>query len=378
MLLQDTTTCNCALREIRINFAAGNQCRINMQAPVKIFVVYAHEDKPVRDKLLRQLRPLAEKGEIELWSDHEIKPGALWDEEIRLRLTESEIILLLVSDDFFASDYIRRVEFQTALDLHARGQTRLVPVIARHCGWADVPALSRLQALPPEGRPVLSKEWDSADEPYLKIYEGVKAAVREVRSKAASRTSAEQAPATTSRNWKPIAFAAVIILAASAGVFKFLYHQTDTENPAASQTLHLRDSLFSKPEKPDTSAAKKKNIPPTEITKDKEVKPKEKIVAPKTNPSDKPLTDIKKSPETQMLPKEDLENLGLEHQLPPVEGMSRVINKNHQQGYLNISTRQIIGWFEDTENFNNGRAYIKQNGRYFYIDKTGRCIDLCD
>ena len=158
-----------------------------MQTPVKIFVVYAYEDKPVRDKLLRQLRPLADKGEIDLWSDHEIKPGAFWDDEIRLRLVQSEIILLLVSDDFFASDYIRRVELQTALDLHARDRTLLLPVIAWHCVWTDMPTLSRLQVLPPSGRPVLSKEWDSPDEPYLKIYEGVKAAVRELRRKTVTK-----------------------------------------------------------------------------------------------------------------------------------------------------------------------------------------------
>ena len=79
-----------------------------------------------------------------------------------------------------------------------------------------------------------------------------------------------------------------------------------------------------------------------------------------------------------MLSKEELEKRGLEIQLPPVDGMSRVVNKKHQQGFLNVVTFQIVGWFEDTENFNKGRAYVKQNGRYFYIDKTGRCVELCN
>ena len=79
-----------------------------------------------------------------------------------------------------------------------------------------------------------------------------------------------------------------------------------------------------------------------------------------------------------MLSKEELEKRGLEIQLPPVDGMSRVVNKKREQGFLNVFTFQIVGWFEDTENFSKGRAYVKQNGHYFYIDKTGRCVELCN
>lgn len=351
-----------------------------MQTPVKIFVVYAHEDKVVRDKLIRQLRPLAEKGEIALWSDDEIKPGALWEDEIRLRLTQSEIILLLISDDFFASDYIRRVELETALDLYARGETRLVPVVVRHCGWADMPTLSRLQALPPEGRPVLSKEWDSPDEPYLKIYEGLKAAVRELRRKAVNQTPAQEkrrSSAKIFRNWRQLAFAAVLVLAAAAGVWKFVFSPMDTKNATTSQVSHRPDSIFSKAAKPDTAAADKKNNPPAEVIKDKPAKSDGTTASSKTKASNKPLTDNTKAPGTQLLPKTESEKIKFDHQLAPVEGMSRVI-KDRKQGFLNIATGQVIGWYEDAENFYKGRAYVKQNGRYFRIDKTGRCVEGCE
>ncbi|HRI59025.1 MAG TPA: TIR domain-containing protein [Saprospiraceae bacterium] len=347
-----------------------------MQTPVKIFVVYAHEDKPVRDKLLRQLRPLADNGEIDLWSDHEIKPGALWDDEIRIRLDQSDIILLLVSDDFFASDYIRRVELQTALDLHAHGKTRLLPVIARHCGWADMTALSRLQALPPEGRPVLSKEWDSPDEPYLKIYEGVKSAVREVRREVVKRTSTEQVPEKTSLNWKPIAFAAVLMLAVIASVWKFIFNPMDTKNPASTSISPSPDSIYSESTKHDTSIVNTKHIAVNETIKDKPGKSDKSIAPPKS--FNKPMPDTTKLPEKQLLSKEELEELGLQDQRPPVEGMSRIINKDRKQGYRNVTTNEIIGWYEDAENFYNGRAYVKQNGRYFRIDKTGRCVEKCE
>ncbi|MDX2134597.1 MAG: SUMF1/EgtB/PvdO family nonheme iron enzyme [Saprospiraceae bacterium] len=95
--------------------------------PLRAFVMYAHEDKPVRDKLLQHLRPLEKSGALRLWSDHEIKPGELWDQEIRRRLGESDLIVMLVSDDFFNSDYIHDVEMTEALDRHNRGASRLLP-----------------------------------------------------------------------------------------------------------------------------------------------------------------------------------------------------------------------------------------------------------
>lgn len=153
----------------------------NQSAPLKVFIVYAHEDKMVRDNLLRHLRIQAVKGEIELWSDHEIKPGDIWDEAIRQRLTESELILLLISADFFNSEYIQRVEMQEIMQRNARGDCRLIPIIARDCDWAEHPLIGRLQALPPGGKPVVSKDWNSEDESYRAIVEGFKVAIRELR-----------------------------------------------------------------------------------------------------------------------------------------------------------------------------------------------------
>ncbi len=149
--------------------------------PLKVFIVYAHEDKDVRDKLLRHLRVQAVKGEIELWSDHEIKPGDVWDDAIRQRLNESELILLLISADFFNSDYIQNVELQEVMQRNAAGNCRLLPIIARDCDWTEHPLIGRLQALPPSGKPVMSKDWNSEDEPYRAIVEGFKVAARELR-----------------------------------------------------------------------------------------------------------------------------------------------------------------------------------------------------
>ncbi|MFN0176460.1 MAG: toll/interleukin-1 receptor domain-containing protein [Saprospiraceae bacterium] len=356
-----------------------------MQTPVKIFVVYAHEDKSVRDKLLRQLRPLADSGELALWSDHEIKPGEVWEDEIRLRLTQSEIILLIVSDDFFASDYIRQVELHTALDLHDRGATQLLPVIARHCGWADLPTLSRLQVLPPEGRPVLSKEWDSPDEPYLKIYEGVKATVRDVQRRKQMAALALDTPPIaqpiysskrTNRKWWLMALALLLVF--TIWMVKYLasehkspenaimdhlpkdssevhQKQVETKDPASSVSL-LKDNESSK-----TPVGQVKELPEGQNkTPERSSKPiLPRIDSPKNNSVTIPLSPL------------------YDQKLETVEGMTRII-KGRQQSFLNLNGQWIGKWFDDAENFHDGVAFVKLKGRHYWIDKTGNCVKGCN
>ena len=63
--------------------------------------------------------------------------------------------------------------------------------------------------------------------------------------------------------------------------------------------------------------------------------------------------------------------------MQPIEGMTRII-KNGAQSFLNEKGVWIGTWYEDAEDFHNGRAFVKKNGRYFYIDKTGQCVKGCE
>lgn len=346
-----------------------------MTTPVKIFVVYAHEDKPVRDKLLRQLRPLADKGEISLWSDHEIKPGAVWDEEIRHRLTESAIILLIVSDDFFASDYIRRVEFETALELQAQGQSHVIPVIARHCGWADHPVLEKFQVLPPEGRPVLSKEWDGPDEPYLKIYEGIRSVVREIRQPKprVTPTDHESGSVFWPFNLRKWLVAIGLLCLVVFGIVKWLSHQNLSAYKSNSENPPL-DSTAKNQQKQDTSYPV--SVMPGYGIPDNSKKSKRKEKP--TNTTSQPIKQ--RDQHGDSLPDSPTTNPSLplfDEKLETTEGMTR-IRKGRQQSFLNKDGRWIGVWFDDAENFHDGLAYVRQKKRYFWIDKTGQCVKGCE
>jgi hypothetical protein len=54
----------------------------------------------------RDLSLLKREGVIAGWHDREISAGQEWDEAIRSHLDSADLILLLVSSDFMASDYL--------------------------------------------------------------------------------------------------------------------------------------------------------------------------------------------------------------------------------------------------------------------------------
>jgi tetratricopeptide (TPR) repeat protein len=147
--------------------------------PLKLFYSYAHEDEELRDELKKHLTLLHREGVISEWHDRAIVPGQEWDEEIKTQLDEADIILLLVSPDFLASDYIHRVELTRALERHDRGEAVVIPVILRQCQWQRTP-LAKLQALPKNARPI--KRWKDRDEAFDDVAEGIRLAANALPS----------------------------------------------------------------------------------------------------------------------------------------------------------------------------------------------------
>lgn len=135
-------------------------------SPLRLFYSYAHEDESLRDQLATHLSQLEHERAIRSWHDRGIDPGSEWDREISQQLLEADIILLLVSADFLASDYIRSNELRVALERHEKREARVIPIILRPTDWKSA-QLSRLQALPRDGRAVTS--WNNTDEAFADV-----------------------------------------------------------------------------------------------------------------------------------------------------------------------------------------------------------------
>ncbi|HRI60924.1 MAG TPA: SUMF1/EgtB/PvdO family nonheme iron enzyme [Saprospiraceae bacterium] len=149
-----------------------------MPAPLKIFIVYAREDSEYKEGLIRAFRLLKRQGLVEEWHDGNIKPGAKWEEEIGDNLRSADIILPLISYDFFGSDYIQNVEIEKAFERFESGEVKILPVIVRKCSWQDDDRLAQLQALPRDGKPISA--WADRDDAYTDIIDSLKAFIANI------------------------------------------------------------------------------------------------------------------------------------------------------------------------------------------------------
>jgi len=133
-----------------------------MRGDITIFISYAHEDERLCKKLRTYLRSLERVKGVEVRSDRNVAGGAEWEREISLYLNTAQIILLLISPDFMASDHCYHIEMERALERHEVEKASVIPIILRPVLWEDAP-FAKLHVLPTDAKPVTSKAWHTQD-----------------------------------------------------------------------------------------------------------------------------------------------------------------------------------------------------------------------
>lgn len=140
---------------------------------VKAFISYSHKDEYLRNELESHLAMLKRSGAIDTWHDRRIVAGSELDSAISEELESAQIILLLISADFLASNYCYDVEMHRAMQKHTDGSARVIPVILRACDWHSAP-FGKLLATPSDGKPVTM--FANQDEAYTNIARDVRRA----------------------------------------------------------------------------------------------------------------------------------------------------------------------------------------------------------
>jgi hypothetical protein len=139
---------------------------------IKIFVSYAPEDEKLRAELVKQLSVLTRQDMASVWYNRKIAPGLNESEEIQKNLNTAQIILLLLSPDFIASDYYYSVEMTQAIERHKREEAYVIPVLLRPiAAWQDLPMLKQLSLLPTDAVPITRKP--DQDEAMVEVVVGI-------------------------------------------------------------------------------------------------------------------------------------------------------------------------------------------------------------
>lgn len=154
-----------------------NEKLFGIQKPIEyvrksydMFISYAQEDEEFCEKLIKQLSVLKWNGLLRTWHYRQIQPGTDWKTEVDTHLNSANIILLLVSADFIASEYCYGVEMKRALERHEAKEAKVIPIILRPVTWKNL-SLGKLDALPGNGRFI--SLWENYDQAFFVVVEEI-------------------------------------------------------------------------------------------------------------------------------------------------------------------------------------------------------------
>jgi len=136
----------------------------------KAFISYSHKDIEILNQLKVFLKSLETRGILECWDDSKIEVGKKWKKEIKTALDEAKIAILLVSEDFLASDFINKNELPPLLDAAEQDQATILSVIIRPCNFNPSP-LSEYQTVNPPDQPLSGMNQHDREKLFVKLAE---------------------------------------------------------------------------------------------------------------------------------------------------------------------------------------------------------------
>ena len=137
---------------------------------VNIFFSLAHQDTNLFEELRKHLIILKRQGIIDMQYDSMISAGSDTTDVIQSFLASADIIVLLISSDFFASDQCFEVEMRGALQQHTTRAAHVITVLLRPTAWIGFPLVQHA-LLPPNGKAV--SIWGNLDIALTEVAKGI-------------------------------------------------------------------------------------------------------------------------------------------------------------------------------------------------------------
>ena len=159
----------------------------------KVFISYSHKDRDWLERLQIYLRPLELAGLVELWDDMKIRPGVLWRDHIIEALDASAVLVLLISADFLASDFIAENELPPLLEAAEKDGVKILPLILRPSRFEKIESLHRFESINPPSKPLLKLDKDEQEKYLVKLSKAVLAAIEETPVKTIKAGMADHA-----------------------------------------------------------------------------------------------------------------------------------------------------------------------------------------
>ena len=158
--------------------ALQTQSQANGQEPIEVFISSSEDDEKFKKQLETHLTMLRRDGIIRPWHSQQVELGQEWEQETANHIDSAQIILLLVSPSFLASDQLYENEMMRAMKRQDSGDARVVPIILRSVDLGKTP-FKKLQALPRNDKPI--DTWRNADEIWTSVAQEIRQICEQIR-----------------------------------------------------------------------------------------------------------------------------------------------------------------------------------------------------
>jgi hypothetical protein len=111
----------------------------------KVFISYSHSDNIWLKRVLIHLKHLEKNGLIDLWVDERINAGQNWREEISKALNLAKVAILLISQEFLASDFIVDNELPPILQAAQNDHVKILQLFISPCSIQHFEDLNKFQ-----------------------------------------------------------------------------------------------------------------------------------------------------------------------------------------------------------------------------------------
>jgi hypothetical protein len=127
----------------------------------EIFISYSHDDADYlkEGSLFDHLKGLERDG-AQFWSDRDLNVGDDWDSIIQSRIKTTDIAVVLISQAFLNSTYIRDKEIQPFLSRSREEALIIFPVMLSASSWEQEQWLRSRQFIPSNGENIEEHHWE--------------------------------------------------------------------------------------------------------------------------------------------------------------------------------------------------------------------------
>lgn len=106
----------------------------------KGFISYAHldnKDVKVADIFINKFKQYGNNQLLDSWHDKDIPIGSNWFNEISDAIKECDFGIILISESFISSEFIKEHEYQVFIDSVKKGKINLFPILLSHVNFSS-------------------------------------------------------------------------------------------------------------------------------------------------------------------------------------------------------------------------------------------------